>query len=114
MSRNLKVENLKKLSAIKTTNGYKIDIANYVYNPSFEHEYPQLKKIINETETDRYYKTVSYFKHYNGTGEYITETYSAKKSDNAWSITKDNKKEVIENNDRFNLKKLIELTEKIA
>ena len=115
MARNLKKENLKKLSQIKTTNGFKIDLANYMYNPSFNHKYPNLIKLTGQTETEKYYTNVYYFKHYNGTGEYIVETYSHKIDNNnsTWSIAHNSKQTELETNNRFNLKHLIELTEKI-
>jgi len=114
MARNLKRENLKKLQAIKTTNGFKIDLANYMYNPSFNHEYPNLIKLTSQTETEKFYTNVSYFKHYNGTGEYIMETYSHKiDPTNSWSIANNSKQTEIESSNRFSLKHLIELTEQI-
>jgi hypothetical protein len=116
MSRNLKSENLKKLSQVKTSNGFKIDLANYMYNPSYDHEYPSLVKLTSETETEKQYMRVYYFKYYGGTGEYLIETYSSKKNDdeNPWSITTNRKEIKLEENNRFNLKHLIEIAEKQA
>ena len=116
MARNLKKENLKKLAGINTNNGFKIDLANYVYNPSYNHEYPSLIKLTNETETEKQYTRVYYFKHYNGTGEYILETYSHEKdnNENVWKISKNHQQTELETNNRFNLKHLIELAENIA
>jgi hypothetical protein len=114
MARNLKKENLKKLSQIKTSNGFKIDLANYMYNPSFNHEYPNLIKVTGQTETEKFYTNVYYFKHHNGTGEYIMETYSHKiDPDSSWSIANNSKQTELESNNRFSLKHLIELAEKI-
>ena len=114
MARNLKPENLKKLSLIKTTNGFKIDLANYMYNPSYNHEYPSFLKITNQTETERFYTRVYYFKYHSGTGKYFVETYSSKiDPNNSWSIASNVKQTELEDNNRFNLKHLIELTEKI-
>ena len=39
MSRNLKPEYINKIRAIEAPNGYKFDIANYLYNPSFDKSY---------------------------------------------------------------------------
>ena len=114
MARNLKKENLKKLSQIKTSNGFKIDLANYMYNPSYNHEYPNLIKLTHQTETEKFYTSVKYFKHHNGAGEYIMETYShVIDLSNSWSIAKNMKEIELESNNRFSMKHLIELTEKI-
>ena len=48
--------NLKKLSEITTNNGFKIDLANYIYNPSYDYDYPSLVKQTGETEK----KNISY------------------------------------------------------
>ena len=114
MARNLKPANLKKLSQIKTTNGFKIDLANYMYNPSYDHEYPNLIKLTHETTTERFYTNIKYFKRYNGTGYYSTETYSHKIDDsNSWSIANSLKETELEESNRFSMKHLIELTEAI-
>jgi len=116
MARNHKPENLKKLSQIQTKNNFKIDLANYLYNASYNHDYPSLIKITNETETEKQYTRIYYFKHYNGTGEYILETYTHQKTNdgNPWQISKKQKEIKLEDNNRFNLKHLIELTEQIT
>ena len=116
MTRNHKPQNLKKLSQITTTNGFKIDLANYLYNPSYNHDYPSLIKVTAETETEKQYTRVYYFKHYNGNGEYILETYTHKKTNdtNPWRISKKQQEIKLEDNNRFNLKHLIELAEQIT
>lgn len=78
MSRNLKPEYINKIRAIKAPNGYKFDIANYLYNPSYDNEYPAFVKMISETEDTQTFRRVYYFKYSNGTGEYIAETYTRK------------------------------------
>ena len=114
MARNLKPANLKKLSQIQTSNGFKIDLANYIYNPSYDHEYPNLLKLTHETESERFYTKIKYFKRYNGTGYYSTETYSHKiDPSNSWSIANSLKETELEESNRFNLKHLIELAEQI-
>lgn len=113
MARNLKKENLKKLAGITTLNNFKIDLANYIYNPSHDYEYPALIKLIKETETEKQYIRFYYFKYYNGTGEYFTETYSSIKNDNgnSWNITTNHKETKLKDSNRFNLKELIQLAE---
>jgi len=114
MARNLKPANLKKLSQIKTTNGFKIDLANYMYNPSYDHEYPNLIKLTHETTTERFYTNIKYFKRYNGTDYYSTETYSHKiDPSNSWSIANNVKETELEESNRFSMKRLIELAEQI-
>lgn len=114
MARNLKPANLKKLSQIITSNGFKIDLANYIYNPSYNHEYPNLIKLTHETSTERFYTTVKYFKRHNGTGYYSLETYSHKiDPSNSWSIANNVKETELEESNRFSMKHLIELAEAI-
>lgn len=116
MARNLKKENLRKLAAIETKNGYKIDIANYIYNPSLDHEYPGLYRTIEDSETKKRVHVVYYFKYYNGTGEYLEKTYSYEKAgelekQSTWKICNIESEKVIEASNRFNLNKLIQIAE---
>jgi len=68
----------------------------------------------HETETERFYTTVKYFKRYNGTGYYSTETYSHKiNNSNSWSIANSLKETELEESKRFSMKRLIELAEQI-
>jgi len=113
MARNLKKENLKKLSLIKTSNDFKVDLGNYMYNPSYAHEYPSFIKLTGETETEKHYTRVYYFKYHSGAGKYFVETYISPKNNDGWSISKDSKETELEDNNRFSMKHLIELTEKI-
>jgi len=114
MARNLKPANLKKLSQIITSNGFKVDLPNYMYNPSYDHEYPNLILLTHETTTERFYTAVKYFKRYNGTGYYSTETYShIIDPSNSWSIANSLKEVELEESNRFSMKRLIELAEQI-
>lgn len=114
MARNLKKEYIKKLLGIETANGYKFDVVNYIYNPALNHEYPNLTKVLSETEHERKIACVYYQKHYDGTGEYIYKKYNQpKESDNSsgWVIVRESNETLIEANNRFNLNKLIQLAE---
>ena len=114
MARNLKKEYLKKLATINTKNGYKIDLANYIYNPSYDHDYPHLVKVVEETETHAVVNSVSYFKHYNGSGEYIFRVYNSPKASaegSGWYFVREEKETILEHNNRFNLNKLVALAE---
>ena len=114
MSRNLKRDYLKKLISIQTKNGYKFDINNYVYNPAFNHDYPNLTKVIQETPEELTISTVYYFKYYNGHGEYIHTTHTApNEKAGTWYIAKDKTETVLETSNCFNLNKLIQLAETI-
>ena len=114
MARNLKPANLKKLSQIQTANGFKVDLANYMYNPSYDHDYPAFIKLTSKTETEKFYTRLYYFKYYDGTGKYFMETYSSQiDHSNSWSIAKNTIQTELEESNRFSLKKLTELTEKI-
>jgi hypothetical protein len=111
MARNLKRDYLKKLLGIETRNGYKIDINNYIYNPSHHHEYPGLIKTTGETETTITKTRFYYMKYWDGTGEYIKETYTGDKNGDTWQILTDRTEEKIEASNRFNLNKLIAIAE---
>jgi hypothetical protein len=115
MARNLKKDYLKKLIGIRTNNGYKVDVANYIYNPSHDNEYPSLVKILEETEDNITISRVYYFKYYDGTGEYLHKIEKAPKSkDNSWVIVSEKAETKLEANNRFNLNKLIQYAEAIA
>lgn len=114
MSRNLKKDYLKKLAGIETANGYKVDLANYVYNPNLMYEYPALKKVIAETDDSLTLSTVYYFKYYNGNGEYIHQIHTEpKESANTWYVVRDKKEETLEVANRFNLKYLMQWAENL-
>ena len=107
MSRNLKPEYINKIRAIKAPNGYKFDIANYLYNPSFDNEYPAFIKMISETEDTQAFRRVYYFKYYNGTGEYIEEVFTRKKNGDSWQIVTGRTENILEASNRYNIKKLL-------
>ena len=107
MSRNLKPEYINKLRKIQAPNGYKFDLANYIYNPSYDYDYPSFIKKISETETTETYRRVSYFKHYDGSGEYYEEIYTRVKNGEDWQIARNRTENVLEAANRFNIKKLL-------
>ena len=107
MSRNLKVAYIRKLAETEAPNGYKFDIENYIYNPSYSYDYPSFKTIIAEDETTETIRRVYYFKHYDGTGEYLAETYKLMKNGGKWQVAKETHTETLENSNRFNLNKLL-------
>lgn len=111
MSRNLKTEYLRKLKKVETPNGYKVDLQNYIYNPAYGHEYPNLYKVIEDTETSQIVNTVRYMKYWDGTGEYIQETYTLPKTGHMWEIVSKSEKRTLETANRFSLNKLIKLAE---
>ena len=107
MARNLKPEYINKIRKLEVPNSYKFDIANYLYNPAYGNEYPAFFKVIAETETEQTIRRVYYFKHYDGTGEYIAETFTRRKDGDAWQVVKSRTKEVLETAGRYNVKKLL-------
>ena len=114
MARNLKKDYLKKLLAVKTKNGYTVDVKNYICNPNLAHSYPNLSKIIKETPEELTISTVYYFKYYNGTGEYIHTTHTApNEKAGTWYIAKDKTEVVLEASNRFSLTKLIQHAENL-
>ena len=107
MSRNLKPEYINKIRAIQAPNGYKFDLANYLYNPAYGYDYPAFVKMIGETETTQTFRRIYYFKHYNGNGEYISEEYTRVKDGNSWQVVKNHTETVLEQSNRYNVKKLL-------
>lgn len=107
MARNLKKDYIKKILSLDAPNGYKFDIANYLYNPAYGYDYPSFQKTIAETDTTVTIRRVYYMKHYNGTGEYIAETFTRKKDGDAWQVVKNHQEIVLEAASRYNVKKLL-------
>ena len=106
--RNRKPEYIKKLAKIETSNGFKVDLANYLYNPSYNHDYPNLIKRENGTIIN-----VRYFKFYDGGAEYEINIYEAEKKsdDNVWTILKELSHKNIETTGRFSINNLIKIAE---
>ena len=107
MARNTKPEYINKLLKITTENGYKFDVANYLYNPAYGYDYPAFMKQIGETETTATYRRVYYMKHYDGSGEYVAETFECEKNAGKWAVVKTLEEKTLESSSRFNLNKLI-------
>lgn len=107
MRRNMKPEYINKLRRMDVPNGYKFDLANYLYNPSYDYDYPSFIKKIEETKDKEIYIRVYYFKHYDGTGEYTAETFSRIKNGEAWQIVKDRSEVILERSNRFSISKLL-------
>ena len=107
MARNLKKDYIKKILSMEAPNGYKFDIANYLYNPAYGNDYPAFQKVIAETEDTETIRRDYYMKHYDGTGEYIAETFTRKKDGDAWQIVKGRTEEILEAANRYNVKKLL-------
>ena len=61
MAKNLKVGYLKKLRDLETSNGYKVNLSQYLYGFAHGDEYPKLGKLIEETPESRKYSEVSLF-----------------------------------------------------
>ncbi len=109
MARNRKPEYIKKLVNTAAPNGYKFDLANYLYNPSFDYEYPSFTKKITEDGDTESYRRIYFFKYYDGTGEYIAKECSRKKNGETWQVVKTERSNVLEKSNRFSLKKLLSL-----
>lgn len=105
--RNRKPEYIKKMINTEAPNGYKFDLANYLYNPSFDYDYPSFLKMIEQTETTETYKRIYYFKYYDGEGEYLEEIFTRIKDGDAWQVVKNRTEKSLEKSNRFNLKKLL-------
>ena len=108
MARNRKPEYMKKLLKATTPNGYRFDIANYLHNPSLDHEYPSFIKQIAEDEEKTTFRSVHYFKCWNGSGYYVEQVFDRMKADkDAWVIVKNLRETKLEDSNRFNLTKLL-------
>ena len=110
MARNLKPEYIRKLLKLEVPNGYKFDIGNYLTNPSYAHDYPNLTKLIAETADVLTYRAVRYFKYVDGSGDYEEEIYDVKKADkeaSPWVICQNVRVNTLEAAPRFSLKKLL-------
>ena len=108
MARNRKPEYIKKLLGIVSTNGYNFDVANYLYNPNYEHDYPSFKKVVAEDDERITYRSVLYVKYHNGAGHYEAQVFSVpKKEVGGWSVIRDMVTERLEDASRFNLNKLL-------
>lgn len=108
MTRNKKPEYIRKLFKIETSNGFKVDVANYLYNPSYDNDYPNLLKTDGNILT-----VVRYFKFYDGSGQYEKEVFEVPETaeENLWRILKPISSEVIEKSNRFSMNKLIKIAE---
>jgi hypothetical protein len=110
--KNKKPEYINKLLQIRTPGGYRFDIANYLSNPAYGYEYPRFMRIV-EADADRdRVEEIAYIKHYNGTGEYVRETWTKPKRKpgdpkTTCYIVRDMKTETLEACNRFSLDKLI-------
>lgn len=113
MSRNFKKEYIQKLRAIETKNGYKIDLLDYLRNPSLSHEYPGLQKRIEATEETLKISRVYYQKYYNGGGDYMHQILEAPKNADGWTFCKEVSNKTLESSNRFNLNRLIKLAEEM-
>lgn len=108
MTRNRKPEYIKKLLGIVTQNGYRFDVANYLHNPNYEHDYPSFKKVIAEDENRVTYRSVLYVRHYNGGGRYVAQVFSVPKEEvGGWSVIRDLVTTRLEDAPRFSLNKLV-------
>ena len=108
MARNRKPEYIKKLLGIVSTNGYNFDVANYLYNPNYDHDYPSFLKVIAEDDERITYRSVLYVKYHNGAGHYEAQVFSVpKKEVGGWSVIRDMVTERLEDASRFNLNKLL-------
>ena len=107
MSRNRTAAYINKIRAIEAPNGYKFDIANYLYNPAYDYDYPAFVKMIAETETTQTFRRVYYFKYWDGTGEYRAEEYTREKNGDAWQVVTNCTEKVLERSNRYNVKKLL-------
>ena len=107
MARNLKPEYINKIRKIEAPNGYKFDIANYLYNPAYGNEYPAFIKMIAETEDTQTFRRVYYFKYHDGTGEYMEEVFTRKRNGEAWQVVSGRTEKVLEQSNRYNVNKLL-------
>ena len=106
MARNMNPTYLNKLRKIEK-NGFTFDLANYLYNPAYGNDYPSFRKILSKSADSTTYMVIYYFKYYDGTGEYISEIYTAPNTDSEWVVTSTVQKTVLASANRFNLNTLL-------
>ena len=110
MSRNLKPDYIRKLIKLEVPKGYKFDVANYLHNPVWTHDYPSFIKTVEEDAETYTIRSVEYHKGYDGRGEYVEEFYTFSKSEtNSWQVANRHKSVVLENSNRFNLNRMLAL-----
>ena len=80
MSRNRTLAYINRFRKMEAPNGYKFDIANYLYNPSMDNEYPAF---------------------------HIAETFTREKNGDAWQVVTNRTQKVLERSNRYNVKKLL-------
>lgn len=107
MTRNLKPEYINKIRKIEAPNGYKFDLANYLYNPAYGNEYPAFIKMIDEAQDTQTFRRVYYFKYHDGTGEYKVETFTLKKNGDEWQVVPGRTEITLEASNRYNVNKLL-------
>ena len=107
MARNRTPKYINRIRKIEAPNGFKFDIANYLYNPSYEYDYPHFMKVIAEDEDTQKIKSVYYEKFYDGTGQYTVQTYHRKKNGPNWQIVTHVTNTLLEKSNRFNINKLL-------
>jgi len=100
-------------------NGFKIDLNKLMYQFSHGDEYPQMRQIISSSDTNKIVLTVSFFKFYDGSGEYTirAEEYKINKETSFMVggtdyFNKTYYEEKTINGVRFSLKKIKELCNK--
>ena len=111
MSRNLKPEYIRKMINTPAPNDYKFDIANYLYNPRLDCDYPSFKRKIAEDEKTETYRRVYYYKHYDGGGEYMEEVYTVEKNGDTWQFSRNHKEKTLAAAPRFSVKTLLTFCE---
>ena len=107
MARNRTPEYINRLRKTEAPNGFKFDIANYLYIPSLCHDYPHFIKVIAEDDETEKIKSVFYEKYYDGTGAYKVETYHRKKEGTNWQVVTSYTCTLLEKSNRFSLSKLL-------
>ena len=107
MARNMKREYIMKVMKMEVPNGYKFDLANYLHNPSYSYEYPSFRKTIEEDEKTCTVRRVYYIKYYDGTGAYKEEIFVEKKDAGTWQVVEGRSEKILENANRYNIKKLM-------
>ena len=108
MARNRTPEYINRLRSAKAPNGFRFDIANYLYNPSYDHDYPHFIKVVAEDGDTEKVKAVFYEKYYDGSGAYKVQTYHRKKNENGWQVVTSVHTETLEEARRFSLPRLLE------
>lgn len=109
------VEQVKAIQA-QTPNGWKLDAGALLYQFAHGDEYPKIFRTVEKTAEFEIVEYLHFFKHWNGKAEYRTHLTKFNTADEGERVRCGvvYGEKVIEQANRFNLKRLLQLAEQIT